>query len=345
MVEFSPRVREGFYEDDWGRAKLTKLTTISGIIVILILLIAGCEVVTDTARITSSPEGELQPTGLPSVVSSTTADPTSTVSIPTATETRSLSVPTLMATERMSFLFEVMKTNGGCDLPCFMGIVPGETTFDEAKEVFSQTGWSISNIPHTDGGEMIAKSSKDSSIGIYVWLRTVGGIVSHLEISIGGHHYLDYVDYHALVNIMSRFGKPDGIWISIDPGLKISRDEVISFEMLVYYKDENMIFQYGGYASLKGNTYEICPPRPSGSIEGVSPSSGGVLIDIFAEDKQLPPKELIKFRTNPHLHIDEKSQLQVMLNLDMDTFYQDILDRKDTACYFIPENAWPEWSY
>lgn len=324
------------------RTRLSIKPFVVGVIASLIILIAGCEVTSNPTLITMSTERGSLPTRTITMITPTkTVLSSSIVSIPTTMETRTPSMPTLSATEGLNFLFEVLKTNGGCDFPCFMGIIPGKTTFEEAKEVFMQTGWSISIIPQTDGDAMTANSPKNSSIGIDAWIRTVDNIVSHLEISIGGAGYLNYVDYHALINILSRFGKPDGIWISLPPALKELRLEQTTFKMVVYYKDKNMIFQYDGIANLKGDTYEICPPRPWGKIEGIPPNSGSVLIDIFAEDVQLHPKELLNFRTDQNLHIDEESQLQTVLKMGVDTFYQDILERKDSACYFIPENVWP----
>lgn len=307
------------------------------------LLIAGCEEVNVPTRITDLPEGKSQPTVLPSVTQSTTAAPTSTFSIPTATETRISSVPTFSATESMSILFELMKTNGGCNLPCFMGIVPGETTFDEAKEVFTRVGWSIYILPQSSGDTMESRYAyNESSLTAYAWLRNVDNRIPYMYISISGHSYLDYVDYYALVNIMRRFGKPDGIWISLSPDLKEMRFKETSFDMFLYYKGNNMIFHYSGVAKLERDTYKICPPEPWELSDDISPEEGTMSVYMADKAVELSPKELLAiYLKSADYFLNNKFQVETMLNMDIDKFYKDIMEKENTACYKIPENVWP----
>ena len=58
-------------------------------------------------------------------------------------------VSTLTTSERTSLVQEMLKTNGGCELPCWWGIVPGQTDWQALKNRFTAYGGSVFDVPHS----------------------------------------------------------------------------------------------------------------------------------------------------------------------------------------------------
>ena len=117
-----------------------------GLIVVPVLLLLGClpcQVTEDEPSVEPSPFSSVKPTAtqrptaipspaatlLPTLTPRPTWTPSPTwTPIPTRTPTATpLPFPTLESAEMQSFIAEMLSTNGGCELPCWWGITPGET--------------------------------------------------------------------------------------------------------------------------------------------------------------------------------------------------------------------------
>jgi hypothetical protein len=106
------------------------------------------EVVLTTATLKPSPTMVASSTFTPDATQMATAamlpSPTRVLT-PTATPTIT-PLPTLSIVEEGDFLSMLMANNGGCDLPCWWGVVPGETTSQEGRDMFVSLGvddWSV----------------------------------------------------------------------------------------------------------------------------------------------------------------------------------------------------------
>ena len=99
--------------------------------------------------VVASSTATVLPTQIPaSPTSTTTRTPTSTqtrlprptaTSQPTKTATPT-KYPTLDSQGRLNFVLQELKTNGGCQLPCWWGITPGKTTWSEMVDTFVKQG-------------------------------------------------------------------------------------------------------------------------------------------------------------------------------------------------------------
>ncbi|GIK57231.1 MAG: hypothetical protein BroJett015_28940 [Chloroflexota bacterium] len=73
--------------------------------------------------------------------------PTSTSGPPTSTPTIT-PAPTLSPEQEGDFLSSLMSDNGGCELPCWWGVTPGQTGEQEARDLFASQGvddWTFSD--------------------------------------------------------------------------------------------------------------------------------------------------------------------------------------------------------
>src|ERR1043165_3960884 len=63
-----------------------------------------------------------------------TASPSPTPNPPRLTSMPS-PLPTLLPKEKENYLLDVVKTNGNCKLPCFLGIQPGISVWEDIRKI------------------------------------------------------------------------------------------------------------------------------------------------------------------------------------------------------------------
>ena len=85
---------------------------------------------------------------LPSLTFTSTRRPIAPSPLNTATPTR-VPVSTLGAKQQAQFVADMLKTNGGCELPCWWGITPGQTAWQVLRNRFTAYGSSVFDVPST----------------------------------------------------------------------------------------------------------------------------------------------------------------------------------------------------
>ena len=142
-----------------------KLNRHWAVMVVGVLLLAGClseqenvlevtktaepasvALVTSTATATATPTTIVIPTH--TATSTATNTPTKTKFPPTSTPTPTTTpAPTLSAIEEGELLSALLTGNAGCELPCWWGVIPGQTSAQAARDLFASQGiddWTVS---------------------------------------------------------------------------------------------------------------------------------------------------------------------------------------------------------
>lgn len=169
----------------------------------------------------------------PSPTATTTPQPTPTSTLtPTATPTIT-PAPTLTIDEEGAFLSELMATNGGCELPCWWGVVPGVIEDQTARDMFVSRGinhWN--NALDESYRELIlghppaGSSSYRADVGFRFWAEE--GVVQFIYVSeerqannqspFFNEHWRQYTP----AEILNRYGIPTYVQFEVqipaDPG-------------------------------------------------------------------------------------------------------------------------------
>ena len=184
----------------------------------------------------------------PLAPSSTFALPTDTPS--TVTPTRRLPGfllatlsprPPSLSLEEQEQLVTLLASNGGCDLPCYLGIEPGQTSWGDASsllESFNRVYRLSDQFP--DGDWPIYSVSLDvlTPAGgiLYSLLVTVGeGVVQRIHVYHETHDYQSFYTYwsrYSLRSMLQQLGPPDQLFVNIWPG------EERAYGLLVIDEDE-----------------------------------------------------------------------------------------------------------
>ena len=218
------------------------------------LLLLGCVV-----------PGRIQVTATPSPVDITKTQATTNTITPVLSPSQThTAVPNLMPSstpsptdkpERVTeFVHEMMETNGECDLPCWWGFTPGETSWTElrarltAAGVFIEGEWlDLSPWKDITGNSIVVQFRRDKDI--------VEEIQIHCEMDpdvIFVDGMVDVCGEYALPSSLSRFGVPSQV------NLSMSRIDSL-YELWMTYGYPGITISYPGLMVTDVEGWYICP--------------------------------------------------------------------------------------
>jgi hypothetical protein len=180
--------------------------------ILWIFFLSGCEL--------SSPEtiGDISESTITASLIITTANTTRPTLRPLFTETPSQTpLPTLSQGELSRFLLELYETNGSCEMPCWWGIVPGETSWETALELLLPIGRIGEPLRYEKGiSYRIVISTPEgfepfSSFAFYLETQD-HKIVQNVYVA---DTYTKSYSTYKLSDYLDLFGKPDQVYVEI----------------------------------------------------------------------------------------------------------------------------------
>jgi hypothetical protein len=152
------------------------------------------------------------------------------------------------------------KDNGGCELPCWWGIKPGETTIQQFKQRFSF----VENYFENENrfGKLYEPFIKvmpelDDKGEIKPLLITKGDVINGMIIN---SKWVQKDLDPTLAALLTYLGKPDEIWIN---AFGIIADEKYGwYNIDLFYSQKGILIDMAGYLLPKNNNdYMLCPQR------------------------------------------------------------------------------------
>lgn len=289
------------------------------IIVVIVLMLSACATTNKTTPLPNDPEAPSST----EILASTFALPTKTF-IPMLTNTPTLlsmqppvgTLEPLHIRETMDPLFrDPMK----CTEPCFWGIVPNKTKFDEAKTFFDQLGiipfegkYGNTNINFYTI-QYTSDSGLKNEVTLYALNNNIENIIIRPRIkSQKEGNIRDWIAYSP-DTLIKQFGKPSRVEFTVD---SIPRPSVT---INMYYDDINLIVTYAGDypTSSDPRSYQVCP-----------------LIDTFTSIR-------IWIGSDPVSPPLPGITLEKATSLKMDQFTQLILGDPKQGCFSINRDVFP----
>jgi hypothetical protein len=243
----------------------------------------------------------------PTIAASSTpipASPTSTVTLtPTPTQTRiprptstprptktptPTTYPTLDSQGRLNFVLEAMKTNMGCELPCWWGITPGQTTWEEMIDTFVKQ--SIGFDTYESGKLYLGMVTSGNYLEptVDVVFSEGGGLVQSIGIRTEYYYILAQPKYfdawhdYALDKVLARYGIPTQVYLQLTTGAADwSPGMRATYDLWVEYANKGIALRYPGELIHDNQGWYVCPVF--GNIAGIeirlqSPESTVALI-------------------------------------------------------------------
>jgi hypothetical protein len=240
----------------------------------------------------------------------------------------------------------MLANNGGCELPCWWGITPGVTPWEEAQHQFLSYGrsivsWSWDVDKWGTGYKTGLLGRREAYPFDYVVEHRIyeqGGTVS--LIGARGHvpgwpadewslspRFVEDWERYTLDQVLARFGKPSQVL------LHYWFESIAPFSVGVLYEDRGILVEYMGLTQgekdegeYSFNPVVICPTRSQFTDINVwlkSPETEPSLTDVFV-DFGGGYLGLLPYRNTP--------SLEDATGMSLDTFYTTYLDPNTDVC-------------
>jgi hypothetical protein len=223
--------------------------------------------------VVASSTATVLPTQIPaSQTSTTTRTPTSTqtrvprptaTSLPTKTATPT-KYPTLDAQGRMNFVMQALKTNGGCQLPCWWGITPGKTTWKEMVDTFVKEGIGFYQEGQPDLHFVTQDNYQVNAID--VTFQRKNDLVQGIDIR-SEYYYLLAQPEHAEAwknytfdQVLSQYGVPTQVYLELTVGAgDWSPGMQATYALWLEYANKGIAIRYPGVLIPDNQGWYVCP--------------------------------------------------------------------------------------
>jgi hypothetical protein len=233
-------------------------------------------------------------------------------------------IATPSAKESSKMTLELLRTNNGCDLPCWWGITPNQTSWSDAKQFLKPFSTIYERQP--SGGKWDVydvHSTLPLEFSDVFAVRTVfaaqKGIVKEIESG-----YFDEKTFH-LSPFLLKYGIPNQIFISSYSSDSGMPKNTVPFTIALYYPKKGIMATYATNAKVMGSKIVGCFDK-SPSLFLWSPDEHDRSMDyILGWDK----------RHTPYLEIEPATGLKV------DSFYATLSNPGNKACLETSTSLWP----
>lgn len=183
---------------------------------------------------------------------------------PTATR-----MPTLSIQDQEARLLSLLENNNGCTFPCFWGIIPSQTSFEEVKALMREVGAyradfeSVStNTRHDFDIKLISQESYLLAMTVEFLEDTRTGLILGETVSIRldwvKPEWRDALRVYYLNEILSVYGTPS--YVTVDAGVFHGDPGSTYYAITMYYEDLDFGIQFVGRdAQVTENSLVICP--------------------------------------------------------------------------------------
>lgn len=303
------------------------LVRLGWLTIIWVLVTAGCG---DGGRGGVSSTATAGPTTVTLTVSplpSHTPTPTQAPTTrPTAAATKT-PVPTLTAEEAMEGVRDLFENNAGCRLPCWWGLIPGETEWIKAQNFLSPyaSGFYTTGSIYDPEYYMEAYIPTPSDIlqSFLLQRYTIRqGIIGMIEMDVGN------IRNYYLHQFLNDYGPPLEVWLST---YSEPREDDLPFSMALFYGEQGIMIVYGNQADKEAEKIVACFDYYLGAH-----------LSLWSPDENLTFEEVAKQTITsgpPPQH--EYLELGEVTGMDVMTFYEAFRNIDNTACLETPAELWP----
>ncbi len=233
---------------------------------------------------------------------------------------------TPLPTEQVqAWIRKMMKDNGGCRLPCWWGITPGKTTWEDAKMFLSPYASRIS----------IMQIGGDLDTAIYFFWPPQDVTMSFLALSFSVRDNIvqsisltgiEQAAAYRLPELMSVYGEPGAVYINAYSGWAYDDHDPRDVSIHIYYPQEGIFAQYVAPDSKVEN----------GTIHGCI--QYGTLVNLWAPiDTKTYTITLQTITLNfqfPSIPVSKA------LGMDIHHFYETYKGENKEVCIETPVDLW-----
>lgn len=270
----------------------------------------------------------LIPSNTPTI--STTPIPTTTPTIQSTVLETPTPTPTLTDTELRQLALDLLENNNGCQLPCWWGITPGQTTWDTAYELIRI----FDRVPRrvtVNSEYMFYEPVIPLPSGVFEYDEVAhfysvrNGIVERIEMPVSRGDLPDgYLTQYTLPMLLTTYGPPTEVWVSTYRAAFENDD--LPFYVVLFFPDLVIVASYSDNGVRQGDFVQGCPQENPVSYLVLMPP------DINQTFKQAVG--VSSAFNMDYLPLEEAT------GMDVTTFYETFKNPDNTTCLETPANLW-----
>jgi extradiol dioxygenase family protein len=194
-------------------------------------------------------------------------EPTETVTqhpILTLTPSRTVPIPlpTLNPDQAEQTILALMQGNGGCSIPCFWGIIPGVSDFDQTVGFLEHLGENVSRYG-TDPINYDWYITFRDKMRIHLTFQEENDKVRNISVRINhlNSPVLEYSDWMGFRpdTILRTYGLPTRVVFSLSYPTEPTTSNTVGYDFSFIYSEQDMIIGYWEPRVVDRRFLHICP--------------------------------------------------------------------------------------
>lgn len=238
-------------------------------------------------------------------------------------------IPTLSLTDRKVITSELYKTNGNCELPCWWGIIPGETEWTTAELLLNSIATRLYTGAESEFDDIY---SVDVDLPVPQELSSREELIQYYLIINGKVMLIDSEaprpssKIYTVSKILNVYGRPKEVQIET---YAYSHGEINTFSIAIFYPDKGILVRYGASANFLDDYVSGCVGSGTGSVVVWSPEKNLSFAEALNGTRGLGT-----FGEQYYKPLEETTEM------DIETFYQTYLDPDTDTCIKTPTELW-----
>lgn len=221
---------------------------------------------------------------------------------------------------------QLLTENAGCALPCWWGIEPEKTTWEEAKAILAPLALQI-GAPQRLASQIAYDVLVPVPVDVFptrLEQRYVvrDGVVQSMEVMPGE------VEVYQLSELLAELGQPQEVWVKT---YAQEREGSLPFLIVLYYPNRGVLVSLGTEANVEGEYIVACPQADWASYLVLwSPENLLTLQEVVDSTLRLEPFERWQYQ-----------QLEATTNLDTASFFETFSSSNNAGCIKSKATHWP----
>ncbi len=277
--------------------------------------------VTLPSAVYTSPSSLVPPTLSPSLTSTRTPEPPTLSSAPTRTpELPTLTArPTLTADRAQALVLDLLENNAGCQLPCWWGFTPGETTWQTAHNFLASFATRIAGAKSSgDDTTYTARFQVPNQISqdyISQHYTVINGTIEMIWANMGNSHR------YMLPQLLATHGQPAEVRLRTFSS--VPDGDELPFFLMLFYPHQGILVMYSGFTYERDGQIPVCPQQ-----------TGGVLW-LWSPEREMAFEDFVPVEEGP-----EYRSLEEATGWSIEQFYQTFVDPTNQTCLKTPADMW-----
>jgi hypothetical protein len=226
----------------------------------------------------------------------------------------------LTVEEREKWVKKMLQNNGGCELPCWWGIMPGQTTIQAMKEIFASEGIPWDRESDLGIDPPLAHRYQSYNIHLSV-VHQQTELVQELAISVqvfgepDSNYFAHDWSRYSLDQVLTRHGMPTQVTLYMQGGAEPGAGG--EYALQVVYDNLGFLIVYGGESIVKTpNLLKACP---------IFDQIGTLFLKLQSPETGKPVLQL-------EPNVADAIALEKVTGMDLETFYETFREPASKTC-------------